>query len=82
MTLLGRWRIVEMPDYDADYPDTMEPAYLLFEENGAGEFAFGCVTGQIFGGGDTDAVEFYWNGNDERTKPKATAGLKSSPMAP
>jgi hypothetical protein len=54
-----------MPDYDADYPDMMEPAYLLFAENGSGEFAFGCVTGQIFGAGDTDAVEFDWDGNDE-----------------
>jgi transposase len=65
MSLLGRWRIVEMPDYTADYPDMMEPAYILFEQNGSGEFAFGCVTGQIFGGGDTDAVEFTWDGNDE-----------------
>jgi hypothetical protein len=52
MNLLGRWRIVEMPDYTDDYPDMIEPA-------------FGCVTGQIFGGGNTDAVEFAWTGNDE-----------------
>lgn len=65
MSILGRWRIVEMPDYTDDYPDMMEPAYILFEDHGSGEFAFGCVTGQIFGGGDTDAVEFSWTGNDE-----------------
>lgn len=40
-------------------------AYILFEANGSGEFAFGCVTGQIFGGADIDAVEFSWSGNDE-----------------
>ena len=79
MTLLGRWRIVEMPDYDADYPDTMEPAYLLFEENGAGEFAFGCVTGQIFGSGDTDAVEFYWNGNDEMDEAQGDGWAEIQP---
>lgn len=65
MSLLGRWRIVEMPDYVEDYPDMVEPAYILFEENGSGEFAFGCVTGQIWGGGDIDAVAFSWDGNDE-----------------
>jgi len=65
MSLLGRWRIVEMPDDVEDYPELVEPAYLIFEANGSGEFAFGCVTGQIFGGGPTDAVEFYWTGNDE-----------------
>ena len=65
MSVLGRWRIVEMPDYTEDYPDMVEPAYILFEDRGSGEFAFGCVIGQIFGGGDTDAIEFHWSGNDE-----------------
>src|SRR5438093_13315510 len=39
----GRWRIVKMPDYEADFPDMMEPAYILFD-GGGGQFAFGCVT--------------------------------------
>jgi hypothetical protein len=46
-------------------PTLMVPAYILFEAHGSGEFAFGCVTGRIFGGGDADAVEFSWDGNDE-----------------
>jgi hypothetical protein len=65
MSMLGRWRIVEMPGYEDDFPDMMEPAYILFGENGTGEFAFGCVTGQINGGGDTGNIEFSWQGNDE-----------------
>lgn len=65
MTLAGKWRITEMPDYEADYPDMMEPAYILFEGQGSGEFAFGCVTGSIYGAGDANAVEFTWDGNDE-----------------
>ena len=64
MTLQGKWRIVEMPDYDDNFPDMMEPAYILFEPT-RGEFAFGCVTGSFAGGGDHDAVEFDWDGNDE-----------------
>jgi hypothetical protein len=64
MSVLGKWRIVEMPDYTDDYPDMTEPAYILFEPN-RGEFAFGCVTGAFAGGGDHDAVEFDWDGNDE-----------------
>jgi hypothetical protein len=59
----GRWRIVEMPDYEADFPDMMEPAYILFD--GGGKFAFGCVTGAISGAADAYAVEFTWDGNDE-----------------
>lgn len=65
MTLKGRWRIVRMPDYEADYPDMMEPAYIFLDGQGSGEFAFGCVTGQIRGAGEGDAVEFSWDGNDE-----------------
>ena len=37
MSLLGKWRIVAMPDYVEDYPDMLEPAYLLFEDKGTGE---------------------------------------------
>ena len=61
----GKWRIVEMPDYTADYPDMMEPAYILFDGKGSGGFAFGCVTGAIHGAGDGNAIEFSWEGNDE-----------------
>lgn len=41
MTRQGRWRIVEMPDDGASFPDMMEPAYILFNSKGSGEFAFG-----------------------------------------
>ena len=64
MSVLGKWRITQMPDYTEDFPDMMEPAYILFELV-RGEFAFGCVTGHIFGGGDFDAIQFDWEGNDE-----------------
>ena len=62
MTLQGKWRIVELPGYEDDYADMMEPAFIDFA---AGAFAFGCVTGPFPGGGDHDAVEFDWDGNDE-----------------
>lgn len=65
MSVLGKWRIVAMPDYVEDYPDMMQSAYILFEPHGAGEFAFGCVTGQIFAGGDGATADFSWAGNDE-----------------
>ena len=45
----GKWRIFKMPDYTSDFPDMVEPAYILFDGKGGGEFAFGCVTGAIRG---------------------------------
>jgi hypothetical protein len=64
MSIQGKWRIVEMPDCESDFPDMMEPAYILFGKSD-GEFAFGCVTGAIHGIVEGDAVEFAWSGNDE-----------------
>ncbi|WP_372085045.1 hypothetical protein [Tistrella mobilis] len=63
----GKWRITNMPDYEEDYPDMVEPAYILSDGKGAGEFVFGCVTGGIYGAGDETAteVDFMWDGNDE-----------------
>lgn len=79
MSLLGRWRIVEMPDYEDDYPDMVEPAYILFEANGSGAFAFGGVTGQIFGGADTNAVDFSWEGNDEMDEAQGDGWAELQP---
>ncbi|HTV31617.1 MAG TPA: hypothetical protein VME69_00670 [Methylocella sp.] len=38
MSLLGKWRIVAMPDYESDFPDMPEPAYILLGKSGD-EFA-------------------------------------------
>ena len=60
MSVKGKWRVVEIPDYDM----AVSGAYILFGKSG-GEFAFDCLTGSIHGACDGDAVEFTWQGNDE-----------------
>ena len=60
MSIRGRWRVVETPNYDM----AAAGAYILFNEDG-GEFAFDCLTGCIHGAHDGDAVQFGWQGNDE-----------------
>jgi len=67
MSLAGKWRIVQMPDFEADYPDMLEPAYIFFKGDGGGAFAFGCMTGHIWEASTTDAdvIDFSWNGSDE-----------------
>lgn len=56
----GKWRIVELPNYEDDYADMMEPACIMFDGDGGGELAFGCVTGSIHEAGDGNAIEFSW----------------------
>lgn len=80
MTLSGKWRITDMPDFESGYRDMMEPAYILFDDHGSGEFAFGCVTGQISGaGGGTASTDFSWDGNDEMD---AACGHGSAELGP
>ena len=60
MSVRGKWRIVETPEYDMAGPGS----YILFAEDG-GEFALDCLTGSIHGRCKGDAVAFTWDGSDE-----------------
>ena len=42
MSVRGKWRVVETPDFDMAGPGS----YILFAEDG-GEFALDCLTGSI-----------------------------------
>ena len=61
----GKWRIVEMELWDADFLDMMEPAYIHFDGHTGGQFAFGCVTGQIHCREAANGADFTWQGNNE-----------------
>lgn len=43
--LAGRWRIVEMDDWDNDFRDLVEEAHLTFAGKSRGEIAFGALKG-------------------------------------
>lgn len=77
MTVRGKWRIVEMPDYEADYPDMVRPAYITFDGAGGGEFAFGCVTGFLYGA--ANAIDFAWDGNDEMDEALGDGSVQLQP---
>ena len=64
MSIGGKWRITEMPDFPADDPDMVKPAYILFEHKGGGEFAFGCCTGHIWEASSTEAISIYFPGTE------------------
>lgn len=63
--LLGKWRIVEMELWDADFVDLLGPAYIAFDQDGRGEFVFGAVTGGLDCAHAKDSVDFTWIGHDE-----------------
>ena len=65
----GRWRIVEMDNWDSDFIDLVEEAHLTFEGKSDGEIAFGALKGFLdvrYGARDGSAcAEFSWEGHDE-----------------
>jgi hypothetical protein len=63
--LIGRWRIVEADLWDRDYLDLVEPAYMTFNKNGRGEFAFGAVNATMELEYSRRIVFFTWIGFDE-----------------
>jgi len=60
MSVRGKWRVVETPDYDM----AGSGSYILFTKDG-GEFALDCLTGSIQGRCEGNAVEFTWSGSAE-----------------
>ena len=42
--IIGRWRILESDQWDRDYLDLIDPAFIAFATDGHGELAFGVVT--------------------------------------
>lgn len=68
-TLLGRWRLKEMSNWDNDFMDEESPAFIEFKADGDGDFHFGYVHCGIDWlperRGTMPAAEFTFYGNDE-----------------
>lgn len=65
----GRWRIVEMPDFEKVDIDEEIPAYIDLDEKGRGSFQFIHVYGEIDARFTTEGgqpcLDFAWAGSDE-----------------
>ena len=63
--LARKWRITGMALWDADFLDLVQPAFISFDGEGGGEFAFGAVQAGCdcwYGG---QSVDFTWKGFDK-----------------
>jgi hypothetical protein len=65
----GRWNIVSMTEWDAEYLHEETRAFIEFSPKGEGEFQFGYVRGQMdcraTERNGKPAIDFTWDGNDE-----------------
>ena len=65
--LLGRWRIVEPDQWDSDYLDMVEPAFIRFA-GADGEMRFGCLEAALDCSWSRTDVGFTFHGSDEGTE--------------
>ena len=63
--VIGRWRIVEADQWDREYLDLVEPAFIRFDRDGHGELAFGVVTASLHLDYARTVVFFTFDGSDE-----------------
>ena len=66
---VARWRLVHMDEWDQDYLDLVEEAYIEFDDDLGGGFVFGVIDGGLdcrySEEDDQPKVEFSWQGNSE-----------------
>jgi hypothetical protein len=63
--IIGRWRILEADQWDRDYLDLVEPAFIRFDRDGYGELAFGVVNAGLDLEYARTVVFFTFEGSDE-----------------
>ncbi len=69
-SIIGRWRITEMDNWDQEAVDLVQPGFIEFDDDdGLGELGFIAVTGELdCRDADRDGrpgVGFSWQGSDE-----------------
>ena len=64
-SLRGKWRITEASQWDAEYLDMVEPAFILFGVPGTSEFHLGCMEASLDCAWSQTDVGFEFQGSDE-----------------
>ena len=65
-TVVGKWRLINMEQWDQDFIDLVEPGYLTFKRGGTGTMIFGAVNLSLdWEQSDDGKIEFTFDGFDE-----------------
>ena len=64
--VIGKWRLIEMEQWDQEFIDLEGPGFIAFQKGGRGEMRFGAVSIQLDWDADkTGKAEFTFTGFDE-----------------
>ena len=65
----GRWRMIDMEQWDLDFIEAEGEGHITFLKKGGGSFRFGAVEGELDcrydRTGGRDVVAFSWEGREE-----------------
>jgi hypothetical protein len=85
-SIIGRWRITEMDNWDQEAVDLVQPGFIEFDDDdGVGGLGFIAVRGELdCRDADRDGrpgVEFSWQGSDEGDDVCGRGSAALTPMA-
>jgi hypothetical protein len=64
--IVGKWRLIDMAQWDQDFIDLVEPGFISFQKAGHGGMRFGAVNLSLdWERNDNGKVEFSFEGFDE-----------------
>ena len=64
--MIGKWRLIEMEQWDQEFIDLDEPGFISFKKRGQGEMRFGAVSLNLdWVSSDDGKAEFSFQGFDE-----------------
>ncbi len=70
--VLGKWRLTEADQWDREYLDMLEPAYIRFDEDGRGEMIFGALRAGLECETGVSIIFFDFEGYDEMDPIRGT----------
>jgi len=74
--VLGKWRLTEADQWDRDYLDLVEPAYIRFDADGRGEMVFGALQAGLECETAVSIIFFDFEGCDEMTPIRGTGNAE------
>ncbi len=64
--VIGKWRLIEMEQWDQEFIDLVEPGFISFQKGGRGEMRFGAVSLELdWECNEAGKAEFTFTGFDE-----------------
>ena len=76
-SIVGKWRLIDMEQWDQEFIDLVEPGYIAFKQTGTGAMVFGAVNLSLtWEQSRPGKVEFTFEGFDEMDEVSGRGSAK------